>query len=129
MTTTSGASGAMKATQDRFKNQDLRKLWQKMKAQAGEELKKFDPDAAKQLPALFDKGLGPLLDKWDQETAKWPNYDAKKLGSIGGEIARVMADYHKRAPGGKAGMVISGALDGIAGELNRRLKWYANPTL
>jgi DNA polymerase/3'-5' exonuclease PolX len=125
------ATDPTKATQDKFKNQDLRTMWRTMKTKAINEFKARDPEGAKKLSGEFDKGLGPLLDKWDQETAKWPKYDAKKLGDIGKQAANVIEEYKKAGhiPGGKENLIIQGALNGIAGEMTRRLKWYNNPTL
>lgn len=71
---------------------DLRKAWSTAKATELKALKKEGIDTAA-LSKAFDGGLGPILDSWSAELAKFPKQDRAKLKSATVDAARVLAQY------------------------------------
>ena len=127
-----GRDGKKIDLRDKFKNKNLRDSWKKVKKGMLSELKKHDEKEYKALKREFDKGLGPLLDKWSREVGKFPKHDPKKVGEIGHKIQGVMKHYEtafRKVSDTFLRGTLETALDGIAHEMNRQLKWYANPKL
>ena len=116
---------------DAFEKQSLRKIWAKFKKESLKAVKQDDryEDEFKKLNKTFIDGLGPKLDKWDAECAKFPKHDAKKMGKYGGEAAKIIDKYKKQIDDidmpSKTRMGLTTVLDEIAKEMLKRQKFYA----
>ena len=78
---------------------DLRKLWQDAKKtelaalkRAGVDTKRAGVDT-KKLSKAFDAGLGPTLDAWEREVAKFPRHDRATLKKLTVEASKSLASY------------------------------------
>lgn len=74
-----GTSDPFKSTQDVFKNNNLRKLWVKMRDKAIADVKAIDPKDAKDLAAKFDKALDGIAGELKRRIV-WYNQTLKAAG-------------------------------------------------
>jgi hypothetical protein len=118
---------------DAFNAKSMHKVWTKMKNSALDGLKKDElyDEEYKRLSKAFNEGLGPRLDKWDAECAKFPKHDPKKMGQYGADIAKIIQSYKAKIKAEKLppkhGLALTTVLDEIAAEMVKRLKFYAKP--
>ena len=105
---------------------DLRTVWKTAKAAELSALKKAGVDT-KKLVAVFDAGLGPALDAWTTELAKFPKHDREKLKDLAAQSAAYISSY-RAAVDAIAGPMRSSnlvhALDTVALAMTRQLRSY-----
>jgi hypothetical protein len=71
---------------------DLRKVWRKAKTSELDALKAAKVDLG-DLPTVFEHGLGPLLDQWSAEIAKFPKHRPAKVKDLAARIAEQVHRY------------------------------------
>jgi len=117
-------------TKKKFKENDLRTIWQKMKATALAKVQQDLGSKAKaNLDAQFNKGLGPKLDQWSSEAAQLPKIKRSQLEDTYDDIKRTIDDYRSgikktSIAGTQAAMILDGTLKGLQDELDRQVDWY-----
>ena len=105
---------------------DLRKAWSTTKTAELKALKKERVDTAA-LSKAFDSGLGPLLDTWTAETAKFPKHDRAKLKKATTDAALVLAQYRaavESVAGPNRSSRLVQALDALAVNMARQIASY-----
>ena len=104
---------------------DLRKVWKDAKTKELAELKTARVDT-KKLSTVFD-GLGPNLDTWTAEVAKFPRHDRDALRTLTAQVAATLSSY-RTAIEATAGPVRSSnlvhALDTVASAMVRQLRSF-----
>jgi hypothetical protein len=117
-------------TKRKFKENDLREIWQRMKATAIAQVQAdLGRQAANNLAAQFNKGLGPLLDRWASQAGDLPKVSRSDLADTKDSIERVIESYRTgiqktSIAGTKSAMILTGTLKGIKDELDRQVEWY-----
>ena len=71
---------------------DLRKVWKSAKSSELATLKKAGVDT-KKLSAAFDAGLGPTLESWTTELAKFPKHNRETMKQLTAQAATYIASY------------------------------------
>lgn len=105
---------------------DLRKAWSTAKAAELKALKKERVDTA-ELTKAFDGGLGPILDTWTAELAKFPKQDRAKLKGATKDAARLLAQYRaavEKIAGPDRSSRLVQALDAMAVAMTRQIAAY-----
>jgi len=102
---------------------DLRKAWKTAKASELKALKKAGVDTS-MLSKVFDSGLGPALDTWADEVAKFPKHNRATLKNAASDAARTLAQYRaavEMAAGPDRSSRLVQALDAIAVAMTRQI--------
>ena len=105
---------------------DLRKAWSTAKTAELKALKKEGFDTT-EISKAFDGGLGPILDAWTAELAKFPKQNRAKLKGATTDAARVLAQYRaavQKLAGPLRSSRVVQALDAMAVAMTRQIAAY-----
>jgi hypothetical protein len=105
---------------------DLRKVWKTAKTQEMSALTKAGVDT-KKLSAMFDAGLGPALDSWATELAKFPKQNRATMKDLATQSATLLSSYRAAAvavAGKSRSSNLVHALDMVALAMVRQLGSY-----
>jgi hypothetical protein len=114
----------------KFGENDLRTMWKTMKTSALNRVQQdYGSKARANLDGQFNKGLGPLLDKWSDEASQLPKIERTRLEDTYDSITRTVTSYRQgikktSIAGTPAAMVLDGTLDHLQQELDRQVDWY-----
>jgi hypothetical protein len=105
---------------------DLRKVWRNAKTSELKALKAAKVDVG-DLPQQFDQGLGPLLDQWSAEIAKFPKHSAAKTRDLAAQIAEQLHHYrtaiNTKLGADRTSGLVEG-LDVVAAAMTRQIRSF-----
>lgn len=105
---------------------DLRTVWKTAKKQEMAALTKAGLDT-KKLSAMFDAGLGPALDSWAAELAKFPKQNRATMKDLATQTATYLSSYRAAVvavAGKERSSNLVHALDAVAVAMIRQLASY-----
>ena len=120
-----------KETQAKIKKYGMRTIWSTSKKDCIAKLKKVDEESAKELEGVFNKDLGPQIDKYYKELDKFPDVDLTKVIKHVTKIKSIIDAYQKgiakNASLGSIGltMLLDGFMDAIQADVAEYSKFLA----